>query len=111
MADSLYQVYVLRNAAGRFYIGLGEDVSARLLKHNQGLSTWTRTRGPWTLACARKTCCRRLATSLASYSAGRMPAARYGSWVESQSTRLPVAKNLKNFPNFHSDKCVLICHK
>jgi putative endonuclease len=46
---TLYQVYVLRNAGGRFYIGLSENVTARLLQHNTGISRWTRSRGPWSL--------------------------------------------------------------
>ena len=45
-----YQVYVLRNWAGRFYIGLSEDPAARLMQHNIGVSLWTRSRGPWKLA-------------------------------------------------------------
>ena len=30
------QVYVLRNPAGRFYIGLSENVTTRVLQHNSG---------------------------------------------------------------------------
>ena len=45
-----YQVYVLRNPADRFYIGLSENVAIRLKQHNSGVSQWTRSRGPWTLA-------------------------------------------------------------
>ena len=44
-----YQVYVIQNAEGRFYIGLSEDVRSRVHQHNTGVSTWTRSRGPWTL--------------------------------------------------------------
>jgi putative endonuclease len=44
-----YRVYVLRNAEGRRYIGLSEDVFTRLAQHNAGVSKWTRGRGPWTL--------------------------------------------------------------
>ena len=47
--DKVYRVYVLRNAKGRFYIGLSENVSARLDQHNAGISKWTRWRGPWEL--------------------------------------------------------------
>ncbi|HEX7469316.1 MAG TPA: GIY-YIG nuclease family protein [Verrucomicrobiae bacterium] len=47
-----YQVYVIRNAAGRFYIGLSEAIQLRLQQHNDGISKWTRSRGPWTLAWA-----------------------------------------------------------
>ncbi len=45
----MYQVYVLQNPSGTFYIGLSEDVEARVLQHNSGISKWTRNRGPWTL--------------------------------------------------------------
>ena len=45
----LYQVYVLQNRKGRFYIGLSENVSIRLQQHNDGVSNWTAFRGPWTL--------------------------------------------------------------
>ena len=44
-----YQVYVIQNEGGRFYIGLSENVAKRLADHNSGVSTWTRYRGPWTL--------------------------------------------------------------
>jgi putative endonuclease len=44
-----YQVYILQNPAGRFYIGLSENVATRLIQHNAGVSQWTRSRGPWTL--------------------------------------------------------------
>ena len=44
-----YQVYVIRNATGKFYIGLSENVQIRLRQHNQGVSKWTRYRGPWSL--------------------------------------------------------------
>ncbi|MBI2813244.1 MAG: GIY-YIG nuclease family protein [Opitutae bacterium] len=43
------RVCVLRNAAGRKYIGLSEDVVKRLGQHNTGVSQWTRGKGPWTM--------------------------------------------------------------
>ena len=46
---NVHQVYVIRNNAGKFYIGLSEDVSKRREQHNQGISKWTRHRGPWSL--------------------------------------------------------------
>ena len=46
---SVYQVYVIQNSEGRFYIGLSDDVARRLTDHNLGVSTGTRYRGPWTL--------------------------------------------------------------
>ena len=47
--EKAYQVYVIQNSAGRFYIGLSEDVTKRLADHNAGVSNWTRLRGPWKL--------------------------------------------------------------
>jgi putative endonuclease len=47
--DKSYQVYILQNPAGRFYIGLSEDVAIRVQQHNDGISKWTRSRGPWNL--------------------------------------------------------------
>ena len=46
---AMYQVYVIQNPAGRFYIGLSEDVQERLHDHNEGISRWTKFRGPWQL--------------------------------------------------------------
>ena len=44
-----YRVYVLQNRAGKFYIGLTDDVSRRIEQHNCGVSRWTRGKGPWIL--------------------------------------------------------------
>jgi putative endonuclease len=44
---SLYRVYVVQNAEGKFYIGLSEDVRRRIGQHNDGGSRWTKGRGPW----------------------------------------------------------------
>jgi predicted GIY-YIG superfamily endonuclease len=44
-----YQVYVLQNPAGLFYIGVSEDPITRVNQHNTGISKWTRNRGPWKL--------------------------------------------------------------
>jgi predicted GIY-YIG superfamily endonuclease len=44
-----YRVYVLQNGAGKYYIGLSDDVSRRLNDHNDGVSRWTKGKGPWTL--------------------------------------------------------------
>jgi putative endonuclease len=46
---NVYQVYVIRNAAGKFYIGLSGNVQIRLQQHNPGVSKWTWHRGPWSL--------------------------------------------------------------
>ena len=50
MSDlAIYQVYVLRNPKGQFYIGLSENVPTRVQQHNEGMSKWTRGKGPWAL--------------------------------------------------------------
>jgi predicted GIY-YIG superfamily endonuclease len=45
----VYRVYVIQNLEGRFYVGISEDVEARLNQHNEGISKWTKGRGPWVL--------------------------------------------------------------
>jgi putative endonuclease len=49
MADAIYSVYVLKNPAGRFYIGVTDNVCRRVIQHNSGISNWTRGKGPWAL--------------------------------------------------------------
>ena len=44
-----YRVYVIQNRAGKFYIGVSDDVGRRINQHNAGDSRWTRGKGPWTL--------------------------------------------------------------
>jgi predicted GIY-YIG superfamily endonuclease len=50
----VYRVYVLSNPHGKRYIGLSEDVAKRLHQHNDGVSHWTASRGPWTLVWQSK---------------------------------------------------------
>ena len=45
----MYRVYVIQNQQGRFYIGLSDDVDRRVSQHNDGVSQWTRNKGPWSL--------------------------------------------------------------
>ena len=45
--QTFYYIYVLRNIARKHYIGVTEDLQRRLIQHNFGVSTWTRSRGPW----------------------------------------------------------------
>jgi putative endonuclease len=45
-----YRVYVLRNPAQKFYIGVSDDVERRLQQHNADQSQWTKGKGPWHLA-------------------------------------------------------------
>ena len=46
---TLYRVYVLRNPSGIFYTGLSENIQQRLEQHNNGISRWTKGKGPWEL--------------------------------------------------------------
>ncbi|MFN2621232.1 MAG: GIY-YIG nuclease family protein [Chthoniobacterales bacterium] len=46
---SLHRVYVLQNSAGKFYIGLSDDVARRVAQHNSDQSRYTKRKGPWTL--------------------------------------------------------------
>ena len=45
----MYRVYVIQNTEGRYYIGLSENISVRIAQHTDGVSKWTRHRGPWAL--------------------------------------------------------------
>jgi predicted GIY-YIG superfamily endonuclease len=49
MARDKRFVYVLRNSAPKFYIGLTSDVNARLADHNNGRCPHTASRRPWLL--------------------------------------------------------------
>ena len=44
-----YSVYLIENPLDRMYIGLSDDVDRRVRDHNEGVSKWTRSRGPWKL--------------------------------------------------------------
>jgi len=45
-----YYVYILQSTAdGTYYIGSTENVEARITRHNQGRSSYTRTKRPWQL--------------------------------------------------------------
>jgi putative endonuclease len=44
-----YRVYVLQNRAGKYYIGVTDDIPRRVEQHNSGTSRWTKGKGPWHL--------------------------------------------------------------
>ncbi len=46
-----YHVYILKNPDDRFYTGQTSDLNKRLEQHNRGKVFWTKSRGPWELAC------------------------------------------------------------
>ena len=50
----MYQAYILTNPTGRIYIGISEDPAVRVSQHNEGLSKWTRGKGPWALSWTSK---------------------------------------------------------
>ena len=44
----MFTTYILQSAkSGRFYIGHTEDIESRLYRHNSGMVTATRNKGPW----------------------------------------------------------------
>ena len=45
----MFTVYVLRNPAGRLYVGQTNDLERRLAEHGSGTSRWTKSRGAWDL--------------------------------------------------------------
>ena len=45
----MYRVYVIQNLEGKFYIGISENAEVRVAQHNDGVSKWTKGKGPWTL--------------------------------------------------------------
>jgi putative endonuclease len=71
-----YFVYVLWSAtSNKFYIGITEDVAARLRKHNEGIETWSRKWGPWepvwSKLCADYRTARKLENQLKRQKGGR----------------------------------------
>ncbi|MCR4278773.1 MAG: GIY-YIG nuclease family protein [bacterium] len=45
----MYFVYVIQNPKGQLYKGSTSDIEKRLYCHNEGLSRWTKNKGPWYL--------------------------------------------------------------
>ncbi len=48
----MFWVYILRNPAGKFYVGQTDDPDLRLLSHNRtdkSVGKFTRKNGPWEL--------------------------------------------------------------
>lgn len=46
----MWYVYVLESAKDkRWYTGISNDLRKRFAQHQQGLSTWTKGRGPFTV--------------------------------------------------------------
>jgi putative endonuclease len=43
-----YFLYIIQSDEdGTYYVGSTQDIEARLARHNQGRSNYTRNRGPW----------------------------------------------------------------
>ncbi|MBW6498964.1 MAG: GIY-YIG nuclease family protein [Bacteroidales bacterium] len=50
-----YTVYILESVqSGHFYKGYTSDIEKRLWEHNNGLSRYTRNKGPWKLVFEKK---------------------------------------------------------
>ena len=47
--EAIYRVYVIQNPLGTSYVGVSENVELRVVQHNEGLSKWTKGKGPWSL--------------------------------------------------------------
>ena len=46
----MHYTYLIQNSSRpRLYTGVTSDLRKRLKQHNEGLSTWTKSRGPWKL--------------------------------------------------------------
>lgn len=43
----MWYVYILESSAAHFYVGVTENVSARLYQHNEGSVPSTKSRRPW----------------------------------------------------------------
>jgi putative endonuclease len=49
-----YNLYILSNPDGRYYIGYTGDIDKRLKKHNKGDTKSTKNRGKWKVAYTEK---------------------------------------------------------
>jgi len=46
----IFYTYILKSQkSGRWYTGSTNDLRKRLKQHNEGKSTWTKSKGPWDL--------------------------------------------------------------
>ena len=51
---SVAWTYILQNPEGRFYVGMTTDLDQRVRDHNDGISKWTKHRGPWDLVWSQE---------------------------------------------------------
>lgn len=45
----MWYVYIIRNIDSKWYTGFTNDLRKRFKQHNDGKSTYTKSRGPWKL--------------------------------------------------------------
>ena len=46
----MFYTYIIQNSSSnRMYTGVTNDLRKRFKQHNEGKSTWTKSRGPWKL--------------------------------------------------------------
>ena len=51
----MYWCYVIYSETRcQYYIGVTDDVTRRVQDHNNGISKWTKGKGPWQLECSRE---------------------------------------------------------
>jgi putative endonuclease len=51
----MYWCYVIYSSPrGQYYIGVTDDVSRRVQEHNNGISKWTKGKGPWQLEVSKE---------------------------------------------------------
>jgi predicted GIY-YIG superfamily endonuclease len=81
--NEFHYVYILESLAAtdRYYVGLTDDLAARLAKHNSGAVTHTTKARPW-----------RIKTAIAFRD--RVPAAAFETYLKSSSGRAFAKKRL-----------------
>ena len=51
----MYWCYVIYSSSRRqYYIGVTDDVTRRVQDHNNGISNWTKDKGPWQLEWSKE---------------------------------------------------------
>ena len=51
----MYWCYVIYSATRlQYYVGVTDDVTRRVQDHNNGISKWTKDKGPWILEWSRE---------------------------------------------------------
>jgi putative endonuclease len=62
-----YYVYIIKSASGIHYIGQTNNLSDRILRHNNNRNKFTKGKGPWDLVISFQVNSRSQAVKLESY--------------------------------------------